>query len=324
MALSLIRAEYRTRSPRAVTRRPQRISQMPERNLQQTSNEAFLRSFGERVRGERARRGMSRKLLAHHAGISERYITQLESGKGNVSILILRQIAGALGLPLSRLVEDEEPDAEMTLLRQFLSRLSPAQLRDAHASLANWFASDANISRTRRVALTGLRGAGKTTLGRAAATALQVPFFELDREIERLSGTSLGSILELYGQHAYRRYELQALQSLLDSHPQFIVTTGGSLVSETATYELLLRNCFTVWVRTSPEEHMARVIAQGDRRPMAASAQAMDDLRRILEERTPLYARADATLDTTGATVEQSLASLLALVPPRAPAAAAK
>jgi XRE family transcriptional regulator, aerobic/anaerobic benzoate catabolism transcriptional regulator len=279
------------------------------------ANDEFLRAFGERVRGERARRGMSRRLLAHHAGISERYITQLESGKGNVSILILRQIASALGLPLTRLVEEADPAPEMTLLRQFLGRLSPAQLKEAYASLAGWFASDTSVSRTHRIALIGLRGAGKTTLGTALAHALDAPFFELDREIERLSGTSLGSILELYGQHAYRRYELQALHELIEKHPQFIVATGGSIVSETATYELLLRHCFTVWVRTTPEEHMARVIAQGDRRPMAGSAQAMDDLRRILEERTPLYSRADMTLDTQGTTEADSVRELLESIP---------
>lgn len=279
------------------------------------SDDEFLRAFGERVRGERARRGMSRKLLADHAGISERYITQLESGKGNVSILILRQIASALGLPLTRLVEHETPGPEMTLLRQFLARLSPAQLREAYASLTKWFASDASLSRTHRIALIGLRGAGKTTLGSALARELDVPFFELDREIERLSGTSLGSILEMYGQQAYRRYELQALQELFESHPQFVVATGGSIVSETATYELLLRHCFTVWVRTTPEEHMARVIAQGDRRPMAGSAQAMEDLRRILEERTPLYGRADVAIETTGIDEARSVRELLKQIP---------
>ena len=277
--------------------------------------EQFLRAFGDRLRGERARRGMSRKLLADHAGISERYVTQIESGKGNVSMLILRQIASALGLPLGRLVADDDASPEMTLVRQFLSRLSPAQLREAYASLAASFASDASVSRDQRIALVGLRGAGKTTLGNALAREANMPFFELDREIERLSGTALGSIIELYGQQAYRRYELQALQELLETQPRFIVAAGGSIVSETATYELLLRHCFTVWVRTTPEEHMARVIAQGDRRPMSQSAsgsgQAMADLRRILEERTPLYARADLTVDTTGTTVEESVGIIM-------------
>jgi XRE family aerobic/anaerobic benzoate catabolism transcriptional regulator len=273
-------------------------------------DDAFLRAFGERIRSERARRGMSRKLLAHHAGISERYITQIESGKGNISILLLRHVAAALGLPLARVVEDEGTAAELTLLRQFLARLSPAQLKEAHALLASRFASDASVLRSERIALIGLRGAGKTTLGAALASARNVPFFELDREIERLSGTTVGVILELYGQQAYRRYELQALHEILEAHPRFVVATGGSLVSETATFEVLLRHCFTVWIRATPEEHMSRVIAQGDRRPMAGSDQAMEDLRRILDERTPLYARADAIVDTTGTRETASLREL--------------
>lgn len=273
-------------------------------------DEAFLRAFGDRIRGERARRGMSRKLLADHAGISERYLTQLESGKGNVSILLLRQVSSALGLPLTRLVEDESVSPELTLSRQFLSRLNPEQLKEAYRSLTAWFASDANLSRAHRIALVGLRGAGKTTLGRGLAQSLDVPFVELDREIERSAGSPLGAILELYGQQAYRRYELKALQELLATQPQFVVATGGSLVSESETYELLLRSCFTVWVRTTPEEHMQRVLAQGDLRPMAASQQAMDDLKRILEERSDLYGRADAVIDTTAKDEADSLREL--------------
>ncbi|HEY0372326.1 MAG TPA: helix-turn-helix transcriptional regulator [Thermoanaerobaculia bacterium] len=265
------------------------------------TDDDFLRAFGERIRGERARRGMSRRLLAQHAGVSERYLTQLESGKGNVSIVLLRHIAAALGVPLGRLIEGPlSPEME------FLSRLGPEQL---HAIYASMTATDG--SRSQRIALIGLRGAGKTTLGAKAAEARGVPFVELDREIERLAGTALGAIIELYGQQAYRRYELQALQELLETHPQFVVATGGSLVSESATYELLLRNCFTVWVRATPEEHMQRVLAQGDLRPMAGSQQAMDDLRRILEERRELYGRADAVLDTTGKSIEKSVQELL-------------
>jgi XRE family transcriptional regulator, aerobic/anaerobic benzoate catabolism transcriptional regulator len=243
----------------------------------------FLKSFGERIRGLRARRGMSRKLLAKHAGISERYITQLESGKGNISIVLLKRIADAFGLPLARLFDDEPP-----------RRIPTADRERAH-----------------RIALVGLRGAGKTTLGQRLAREMEVPFFELDREIERISGVSLAHILEMYGQQAYRRYEVQALQELLSAEPRLVVATGGSLVSEPATYELLLRSCFTIWVRTTPEEHMARVIAQGDQRPMAGSTQAMEDLRRILQEREPLYARADLTVDTTGTRPEQSVSEVL-------------
>jgi XRE family aerobic/anaerobic benzoate catabolism transcriptional regulator len=267
------------------------------------NDDAFLRQFGNRIRAERARRGMSRRLLASHAGISERYLTQLESGKGNVSIVLLRHIASALGLPLTRLVEDEP--AESALVRQLLSRLTSEQLHEVVNSLTK------DVHRNDRIALVGLRGAGKTTLGTALAQSRNVPFFELDREVERLSGTALGSVIELYGQQAYRRYELQALQELIAQHERFVVATGGSLVSETGTYELLLRSCFTVWVRTTPEEHMQRVLAQGDLRPMAGSQQAMDDLRRILDERSELYGRADLAIDTTGKTIDQSMREVL-------------
>lgn len=280
------------------------------------NDEQFLRAFGQRIRGERARRGMSRKLLAHHAGISERYLTQLESGKGNVSIVLLRHIAIALGLPLSRIVDDARSSRELDLVTQFLSRMTPAQLREVYAALTE---NDASTSRPERIALVGLRGAGKTTIGTAVAKARKIPFFELDREIERVSGSPLGAILELYGQQAYRRYELQALEQLLASEPRFVVATGGSLVSEPVTYELLLRNCLTVWVRTTPEEHMGRVLAQGDLRPVSQSGsgsqQAMDDLRRILDERTELYGRADLILDTTGTSVQKSVRELLLQLP---------
>lgn len=282
--------------------------------MNQVADEEFLRAFGERLRGERARRGMSRKLLADHAGISERYLTQLESGKGNVSIVLLRRIAAALGLPLSRVVDDEPRSPELSLAHELLARLTPDQLSEAYRMLTSSFAADDGASRTERIALVGLRGAGKTTIGSALAAARGVPFVELDREIERLSGSSLGAILELYGQQAYRRYELQALQEVLATHPRLVVATGGSLVSESATYELLLRSCFTVWVRATPEEHMQRVLAQGDFRPMAGSQQAMDDLRRILDERRDLYGRADLTVDTSGKSEADTVQELLAAI----------
>jgi XRE family transcriptional regulator, aerobic/anaerobic benzoate catabolism transcriptional regulator len=281
------------------------------------TDEEFLRAFGQRVRAERARRGMSRRLLAHHAGISERYITQLESGKGNISILLLRHVADALGLPLTRLVDEQEVTPELPLLRQFLSRLTPAQVKEAHASLQALFASDASLQRNQRIAFIGLRGAGKSTLGAMLAKARGVPFFELDREIERLSGSQIGVILEMYGQQAYRRYELQALQELLNEQPAFVLATGGSLVSETETFELLLRHCFTVWIQATPASHMVRVMAQGDYRPMKGSEQAMDDLRRILDERAPLYARADVAIETPG-TPEEALEALMNQLPERA------
>ena len=242
----------------------------------------FLRAFGLRVRHERSLRSLTRRAVAEKAGISERYITQLESGKGNVSLLVLRQIARALGIPLDQLVRDAEPVP----------------------------------GRTRRIALIGMRGAGKSTLGARLARTMDVPFFELDQEIERIAGMSLAALIEMYGQAAYRRYESQALHALLDSQPEFVVATGGGIVSEPDTYELLLHQCFTVWIRATPEEHMQRVIEQGDLRPMAGSARAMDDLRRILKERTPLYARADATVNTSGVSEGVALKQLLELRAP--------
>lgn len=278
------------------------------------AEQSFLQAFGERVRGERAKRGMSRKLLAHHANISERYISQLESGRGNVSLLLLRQIAGALNLPLHRLVAEESGPPELELLLQFLQRLTPAQLQEARGVLAAQFPEQAPASRRDRVALVGLRGAGKTTLGAKLASVLEVPFVELDREIERISGATLAEIHDLYGQRAYRRYEAEALQQVLQDHPRFVLATGGSIVSESSTYERLLSHCFTVWIQTSPEAHLARVLAQGDSRPIAGSAQAMEDLRRILDERMPLYAKADASLDTHNKPEDESLRELVETV----------
>ena len=272
----------------------------------------FLAAFGKRVRGERARRGMTRRLLADHAGISERYIARLEAGKGNMSILLLRRVAAALGIPLARLVDGEAPSPERALLGQLLARLPPDQLREVHASLLARFSGDADRARLERIALIGLRGAGKSTLGKALGKERCVPFLELDREIERVAGAPLASLLELCGQDTYRRFERDALLQVLEAQSRFVLATGGSLVSEPETFELLLRRCFTVWIRTSPEEHMARVLAQGDRRPMAGSDRAMDDLRHILEERAPLYARADLVLDTSGRSERDSLRELIA------------
>lgn len=271
---------------------------------------AYLARLGERVREIRARRGMSRKALAHASGVSERYLAQLEGGEGNVSVLLLRQIAQALDVAETQLLSDREPQStEIALILQFLRRLPPAALAAVRRRLVQEF-GDAPLERRQRIALIGLRGAGKSTLGVRLADALDVPFIELDREVEREAGTTLSEIFLMYGQPGYRRYELRALERTLATHERCVIATGGSIVSEPATYELLLSTCFTVWLKAAPEEHMARVIAQGDMRPMAGNVEAMDDLRRILEGRAPLYAQADAVVDTAGRTVDQSLASL--------------
>lgn len=273
---------------------------------------AYLAALGERVRAWRARRGMTRKQLARDSGVSERYLAQLEAGRGNVSILLLRQIARATNTPLAELVrEGPEPPVELNLLLQQLQRLSPEQLAEARRSLGQRF--DAPQDRRGRIALIGLRGAGKSTLGAALARRLQVPFVQLDRLVEEAAGMRLAEVFDLLGQAAFRRLEREALERAVAAHPRMVLEAGGGLVAEPATYERLLASCFTVWLRARPEEHMGRVAAQGDLRPMAGNREAMADLKRILDGRDQLYSKADAQLDTSGRTVEDCVRALAAL-----------
>jgi len=275
----------------------------------------YLRQVGERVRNARNRRGMARKDLAHESGVSERYLALLEAGKGNVSILLMRRIAGALGVSLGALVHDgPERPVEQRLIEQWLDGLAPAALAETWELLQARFPSGGRQT-AGRIALIGLRGAGKTTLGKRLAAHLRVPFVDMGVEIERQSGVSLSEIFSLSGQGAYRRLERRCLERLIAEHAQAVIETGGSLVSEHPTFERLLQACHTVWIRTSPEEHMARVVRQGDLRPIGASTEAMEDLRRMLAERAPLYGRADSTIDTAGRTEKQSLQDLLEALP---------
>ena len=271
----------------------------------------YLKDLGTRVRNARARRGMTRKILARDSGVSERYLAQLEAGRGNISIALLRQVANAMGLPLTGLVR-EGPDqpVEMTLLMQRLERLKPGELSEAAHLLNRHFGRDLKAGRGTRIALVGLRGGGKTSLGRGLAERMTLPFIEMNTEIERDTGISLTEIFSLSGQTAYRRYERRALERVIAANADMVIATGGSLVSEPATFELLLDACYTVWIRAKPEDHMNRVMAQGDMRPMAGNAEAMADLRRILVERDQLYGKADAVLDTSGKSFEESLADL--------------
>jgi len=268
------------------------------------------------MREERARRGMTRKILARDSGLSERYLAQLESGKGNISIKLLRRVGEALNLPVVRLLGDEtgEPP-ELRLILEFLRRLPLDRLGEARSVLEAHFPVADRQARNQRIALVGLRGAGKSTLGSHLARRLGFPFIELDAEIERDFGLSLGEIFALSGQSAYRRSERRALDGVLDRHPCFVLAAGGSTVAEPGTYEELLSYCFTVWIKAPPEAHMNRVIAQGDFRPMADNIEAMADLERILAARTPLYARADAVVETAGDTIDASLRRLLAILP---------
>lgn len=252
--------------------KPIRVSmQGPNALNGHTTQEQYLRRLGARVREVRTQRGLTRKFLAAVSGVSERYLAQLEAGEANVSVLLLREIANALGLTAQNLISDPEE-------REPLNGIPSGGLK---------------------IALLGLRGAGKSTVGTLVARKLNVPFIELDRQIEQAAGVEIGMILDLYGQSGFRRLEAQCLEEVFRQHSSFVMATSGSLVSEETTYARLRSDCYTVWLRATPEEHMQRVIEQGDMRPMGHNAQAMDDLKRILADREPLYAKADSVQVTT-------------------------
>src|SRR5262245_24530962 len=274
----------------------------------------FLAAFGKRVRELRERRGLTRKLLAREANVSERYLGQLESGDGNVSIILLRRIASALKVTLSDILTPEPEDAaEQRLIRRFLSQLPPHRLEEVILRLTREF-GHVDAAPHQRMALIGLRGAGKTTLGSLLANDLQLPFIELDREIEQETGLPLSELFTLYGQSGYRRIERRCLERVLTEHERAVIAVGGGVVSEEDTFALLLAHCYTVWLKAKPEEHMARVLAQGDLRPMAGHTEAMEELKRILATRDPFYRKADTIIDTSGRTVEECLVSLRQLV----------
>lgn len=269
----------------------------------------FLGALGKRVREIRERRGLARKILARDADVSERYLAQLEAGEGNISIVLLRRVALALGVSLVELLSDERSSIEHRLIRRLLERLPEHRLEEVVFRLMRESGIQ-ETARKKRIALIGLRGAGKSTLGNLLASELHVPFVELDREIEREAGVGLDEVFSLYGQSGYRRMERRSLERVIQTHECAIISVGGGIVSEPETYDLLLSNCYTVWLKAAPEEHMARVAAQGDLRPMKDNEEAMEDLRRILAAREPLYGRADAMVDTSGQEPEKSLVKL--------------
>jgi len=271
---------------------------------------SYLVQLGERVRNARARRGMTRKSLSRDSGVSERYLAQLESGQGNASIILLREITRAMNMPLADLVrEGGEPPVELTLLREYLWRLPPSRLGEAYDLLTSRLGTVG--ARDGRIALIGLRGAGKTTVGRLLADRLSIPFVELTHEVEVDSGMKTDEIFSLSGQAAYRRYERRSLERIVEQHARAVIVTGGGSVADAKTLEMLINNCWTVWLEATPEEHMRRVVAQGDRRPMAGNPEAMDDLRRILDSRKDLYVRADIRVDTTGQTPQEVAATVM-------------
>jgi XRE family transcriptional regulator, aerobic/anaerobic benzoate catabolism transcriptional regulator len=278
------------------------------------SSQEFLTGLGARVRDLRHRRGMTRKQLAQESEVSERHLAQLESGEGNISILLLRRIAAVLHVPLGEMFANEKQrqNGNDSIIR-FLERLPGHRREEIAARLIRDFALEQSV-RLNRVALVGVRGAGKSTLGSRLAAELKLPYIELDQEIEKDTGIPLAEIFSLYGQSGYRAIEKRTLQRVLRERERAVISVAGGIVSEKETYEYLLANCFTVWVKAEPEELMARVIAQGDFRVMAGNDRAMEDLRQILESREALYRKADATLDTSGEAAEASFAKLKSIL----------
>ncbi|KDP87900.1 helix-turn-helix transcriptional regulator [Cupriavidus basilensis] len=273
---------------------------------------AFLVSLGERVRELRARRGLTRKATALAAGVSERHLANLEYGSGNASILVLLQIASALHCSLAELLGDVSTSSpEWLLIRELLEHRDEGTLRRVRIAVGEMLGTGGgNAARSPRVALIGLRGAGKSTLGGMLAEDLGFPFVELSREIEKFAGCSISEIQGLYGMNAYRRYERRALEEAIQIYPEAVIATPGGLVSDPATFNLLLAHCTTVWLQASPEDHMNRVRAQGDFRPMAASKEAMEDLRHILAGRAAFYSKADFTVDTSAEPLESTFLAL--------------
>ena len=276
---------------------------------------AFLAAIGAEVRKHRAKRGMTRRQLAHASETSERYLAQIESGAGNPSVSVLRAIAQALDLPTAALLpEAGARTAELSAIIDLLAQVPEKELTALASEIAVRVALNVGADRARRIALVGLRGAGKSTLGRMLAQHLNWPFIELDRRVEENYGASIPDLIEMAGTATFRRHERTALERVIAEHEAAIITTAGGIVSNPETYALLLRRTHTVWIKARPEEHMSRVMAQGDFRPMAQNRGAMADLVAILDARRADYARAEAEVDTSGDSLEHSFAKLLRVI----------
>ena len=276
----------------------------------------FLVALGERVRTLRSRRGMTRKALSLATDVSERHLANLEYGVGNASILILLQVAAALQCSLAELLGDVTTRSpEWLLLRELLERCDENALRRVRVAVGELLGTGGEHGagtrpRSARVALVGLRGAGKSTLGAMLAEDLGYPFIELSREIEKFAGCSVGEIQALYGQNAYRRYERRALEEAIQIHEDVVIATPGGIVSDSATFNQLLSHCTTVWLQAEPEDHMQRVVAQGDMRPMKASREAMEDLKSILAGRAAFYSKAELRVDTSAQSLSETFVLL--------------
>jgi XRE family aerobic/anaerobic benzoate catabolism transcriptional regulator len=275
----------------------------------------YLQALAQRVRDLRAKRGMTRRVLAHDSGVSERYLAQLESGQGNPSITVIHALARAFNVAPTDLIANTDPSPLASTIIATIRELDEARLLELQRFIRTTFSQTETATRDRRIALIGLRGAGKTTIGTLLANHLGFPFIELDQEIERDAGAPLSEIFEFYGQTGFRRQERASLERIIASDSPFVLATGGSIVSELPTYERLLTACFTVWLTATPAEHMERVIAQGDMRPMAGNPHAMADLRKILAGREALHRRADIEVATSNRSITETLAAVIRALP---------
>jgi XRE family transcriptional regulator, aerobic/anaerobic benzoate catabolism transcriptional regulator len=292
----------------------------PRSEADESAKNPFLVGLGERVRALRSRRGMTRKALSAAADVSERHLANLEYGVGNASVLVLLQVAQALKCTLAELLGDVTTRSpEWLMIREMLEHSDEATLRRVREAVGELLGTGGAhgrglLQRSARVALIGLRGAGKSTLGQLLAEDLGFPFVELSREIEKFAGCSINEIQALYGQNAYRRYERRAMEEAIQIYPEAVIATPGGLVSDPATFNLLLAHCTTVWLHADPEDHMKRVAAQGDLRPMAGNREAMEDLKGILAGRAAFYSKAEFRLDTSAAPLQPTFLALRSLV----------
>ncbi len=295
---------------------PIEVAPLDATHLPSIGKNPFLVGLGERVRSLRSRRGMTRKAVALAADVSERHLANLEYGEGNASILVLLQVAGALQCSLTELLGDvTTSNPEWLLIRELLQTADETTLRKARIAIGEALGTGRGSPVSNpQVALVGLRGAGKSTLGQMLAQDLDFPFVELSREIEKFAGCSVSEIQALYGMNAYRRYERRALEETIQIYPEAVIATPGGLVSDPATFNQLLSHCSTVWLHADPEDHMKRVIAQGDTRPMAASKEAMEDLKSILAGRAAFYSKSQLKLDTSAQPLEATFQILRTLV----------
>ena len=291
--------------------RPSRASETRGPEAERAEHGAFVAGIGRLVRLSRAKRGVTRRQLAQDSGASERYLAQIESGQGNPSVIILKSIAQALDIPIIELLpRSNGGTAALTHILDVLGRTPAAELPALAEVIERHATQGTATDRGRRIALVGLRGAGKSTLGRILAERLGCPFIELDRLVEQDYGARIPDLIEMAGLATFRRYERACLERVIDEHEAAVIATAGGIVSNPETYALLLRRTCTIWIKARPDEHMSRVMGQGDFRPMAKNREAMADLVAILDARRADYARAQAELDTSGETVERSLEKL--------------